>query len=411
MLKNVSYYLILLFLVCLPFDQFYSETAFIALIVHTVLTGPKERWRKLLDKRALVLQAIYWITLLATAYTHYRQLALADWVQQLPLFLCPWLALVLQPVLQSGRNDLLSAFALSCSAVVLFLFGCALRTIHYFHMPWRSLFSDFFLNQNFSAPLDLHATYFSLYAALSLVFCLTQVLGAGSRRKKVLYACGGMILSAGLLQLSSKSVLIGTLAVFVVGIPWFLFPSRRRAAIIRLGVVFALTLILGGVLLQSASFHKRLVSDLTRDVLQDRRADPLNEPRMVRWKVAWALIRAAPLAGYGSGSEMPLLEEAYYRERLFEPYLFRLNTHNQFLRCWLTTGAVGLLAYLGLLGFALVRAWRRKDLVWTCFLVLVTVVSCAENILDVQKGIFFFAFFFSFFFFSGLQNPSLKHGQ
>ena len=37
MLKNVSFYLILLFLVSLPFDHFYSEVALIALTVHTVM--------------------------------------------------------------------------------------------------------------------------------------------------------------------------------------------------------------------------------------------------------------------------------------------------------------------------------------------------------------------------------------
>jgi O-antigen ligase len=411
MLKNVSYYLILLFLVCLPFDQFYSEAAFIGLIVHTVLTGTRDNWKKLWDKRVLALQVIYWITLLATTYTRYRELALVDWVQQLPLLLWPWLACVLQPVLQSRKNDLLGAFALSCCATVLYLFWCALEAIHYFHMPWRALFSHFFVNQNFSEPLDLHATYLSLYVALSLAYCLTQIVGSGPtgtpfmgsgfRPRKLLYAAGILILVAGLVQLSSKSALAATWLVLMIGIPCFLFPARRRAATFRIMAVLTLTLVLGGLLLQAASFRTRIVTDLTRDVMQDRTADPLNEPRMVRWAVAWKLIRSAPLAGYGSGSEMPLLKDAYYREQLFEPYLYGLNTHNQFLRSWLTTGLAGLLVYLGMLGFAFARAWKNKDLVWTCFLVLVTVVSFAENILDVQKGIFFFSFFFSFFIFYG----------
>lgn len=415
MLKNVSYYLILFFLVCLPFDQFYSETALIALTAHTVLTGTRETFRKALDKRVLLLQAIYWITLLGVGYSRYPGPAFMECIQQLPLLLWPWLACVLQPVLQSRKNDLLGAFALSCCVTILFLFYNALQTIHYFHMGWGALFSHFFVNQNFSAPLELHATYLSAYAALSLVYLAARVFeewrSSGAFRR-LLYMGGMLILTVGLVQLSAKSVLVGTWLVFIIGIPCFLFPARRRAAAFRIMAVLMFTFVLGAVLLRAASFRTRMVTDLTRDLAQDRAADPLNEPRMVRWAVTWSLIRSAPVAGYGSGSEMPLLKDAYYRDRLYEPYLYGLNTHNQFLRCWLTTGMAGLLAYLGLLGFGFVQAWKRKDLVWTGFLVLVTTVSCAENILDVQKGIFWFSFFFAFFIFirepRGTPQPLLK---
>ena len=406
MLKNVSYYLILLFLVCLPFDQFYSSVTLICLTVHTVLTGTKASFRMLLDKRVLVLQALYWLTLLGTVYTRYPGEALGEWVQQLPLLLWPWLACVLQPVLRERKTELLGAFVLSGCAVVGYLFWTAFRTIHYFHMPIGALFSSFFVNQNFSKPLDLHATYLSMYLALSLVFCLTAVVGVGSAIRKTGLILASLVLLAGLIQLTSKSVLGATWVVLVIGVPVFLFPARRRAAAFRVTAILTFTLVLGSLLLQASSFRGRIVDDLTRDFVQDRRADPLNEPRMVRWKVALGLIRSSPLVGYGSGSEMPVLKAAYYQQGLFEPYLYELNTHNQFLRYGVTMGVVGVLAYLGLLGFGFVQAWKYRDLVWICFLTLATVVSFAENMLDVQKGIFFFSFFFSFFFFSSSPKPA-----
>lgn len=402
MLKNVSYYLILLFLVCLPFDQFYSSVTLICLTVHTVLTGTKASFRMLLDKRVLVLQALYWLTLLGTVYTRYPGEAVGEWVQQLPLLLWPWLACVLQPVLRERKNELLCAFTASGCAVVLYLFWNAFRTIHYFHMPAGALFSAFFVNHNFSLPLDLHATYLSMYLSLSLVFCLTQIV----RGRKPLFILASLVLLAGLVQLASKSVLGATWVVLVIGVPVFLFPARRRAAAFRVTAILTFTLVLGSLLLQASSFRGRIVDDLTKDFVQDRQADPLNEPRMVRWKVAVGLIRSSPLVGYGSGSEMPVLKAAYYQQGLFEPYLYELNTHNQFLRYGMTLGVMGVVAYLGLLGFGFVQAWKHRDLVWTCFLSLATVVSLAENMLDVQKGIFFFSFFISFFFFSSSPKPT-----
>ena len=371
-----------------------------------MIISKKEEWRKLLDKRVLALQAIFAVTLLATTYTHFRDEAFTDWVQQLPLFLCPWLAIVLQPVLQSRKDQLLTAFALSNTAVILYLFWNAARTILYFHLPMTALFSETFVNQHFSEPLDLHATYLSLYVCLSLVYCVTR----GWEQRNAAFFSMAAILLAGLVQLSSKSAWMGLVIILLVGVPLLLFPARRRIA--AMGLALSMTVVLASavLLLQASAFHKRMVTDFKKDMIANKATDPWNQPRMVRWEVAWDLNKARPVLGYGSGSEMTVLKDAYFNEKLYGPYLYALNTHNQFLRCWLTTGLLGLTAYMFMLGLGFAAAWKQKDLVWMTFLVLVTVTSFAENILDVQKGIFYFSFFFAFFFFSN-KPSSLTHGQ
>jgi hypothetical protein len=63
----------------------------------------------------------------------------------------------------------------------------------------------------------------------------------------------------------------------------------------------------------------------------------------------------------------------------------------------LRSGIIGLLIYLIVLYYAFVQAIRKKDFLFFSFLVLVATVSVSENILDVNKGIFFYSFFLSFF--------------
>jgi len=58
------------------------------------------------------------------------------------------------------------------------------------------------------------------------------------------------------------------------------------------------------------------------------------------------------------------------------------------------------LIYLSTLGFGFKIAVRQKDLLFFTFMVLIAIVSFSENLLDVDKGIIFYAFFFSFFVFS-----------
>jgi O-antigen ligase len=394
MLKNVSYYLILLFLICLPLDHFYSEVFLIALTAHTALLARAADWKKLLDRKVLVLQVLYGVTLLTSLYSPYKSLALDDCFQQLPLLLFPWLCAVLAPVLIERRDQLLGAFCLSVTAVLLYLYADAIRVIAYFHLPLTDLFSTHFVNQQFSEPLGLHATYLSLYASLSLCWCIQQ--GLKRPRKNRYFVCA-VFLCISLVQLSAKSAWIALALVGGLGFPYFFFSGRPRIAAFAASAVA-----LGGLvlLLNGAFFHKRMIDDFKSDMVASKTENPMNQPRMVRWAAAWSLIKAAPLTGYGSGSEMPLLKTAYFEQGLYEPFLLKLNTHNQFLRWWLTSGIGGLAVYLALLGWALYKAISAHDLLWTGFMVMIITVSFAENILDVQHGLFFVSFFLSFFFFT-----------
>jgi Ca2+/Na+ antiporter len=65
---------------------------------------------------------------------------------------------------------------------------------------------------------------------------------------------------------------------------------------------------------------------------------------------------------------------------------------------------LGLLAYLATLGYGFYISFRKKDLIFFTFITLIAIVSLSENLLDVDKGIIFYAFFFSFFAFSGKRR-------
>jgi O-antigen ligase len=71
--------------------------------------------------------------------------------------------------------------------------------------------------------------------------------------------------------------------------------------------------------------------------------------------------------------------------------------HNQYLGFLINSGITGLLIYLGTLAWGLYQSIKKQHILLFGFIVLVTVVSFSEDLLDVNKGIFFYAFFFSFF--------------
>ncbi|RYY83119.1 MAG: O-antigen ligase family protein [Chitinophagaceae bacterium] len=136
-----------------------------------------------------------------------------------------------------------------------------------------------------------------------------------------------------------------------------------------------------------------MVTELRTDLGTHRAAGLVSDPRGQRWELAGGIISQSPVIGHGSGSEVPLLREAYFTNGLYDSYLNSLNAHNQYLSLLLRHGAAGLLCWIATLAVFARRAVREKDILLAAFLVLVVVTGLSENILDVNKGIFFYSFF------------------
>ena len=220
--------------------------------------------------------------------------------------------------------------------------------------------------------------------------------------KRILFGVAALICAAGLFQLSSRAVFISVILIVTFILPFFLLKGVKRlkviiiTSLIIIAAIFSITRI--GV------FKERMVTSLKSDLDPNVVHTELYEPRAVRWKCAWELIRGSPVLGYGSGSEIKLLKDKYFEKKLFGSYLNELNAHNQYLSFFIKYGIIGLMLYLFTLSYGFMQAWKNKDPVFFSFMVLVAIVSLSENILDVNKGIFFYGFFFSFFIFADKNN-------
>ena len=127
------------------------------------------------------------------------------------------------------------------------------------------------------------------------------------------------------------------------------------------------------------------------------------EPRIERWKGAWKLVLKSPIFGYGTGDEISMLKTTYVEKELFISYLESFNAHNQYLSYLIKNGIIGLLIFLGAFGYYLMLAIKQRDFMYISFLTLLLIGFFTENILDANKGIFFFAFFNTFLGYSILK--------
>ncbi len=393
--NKISYYHLVCFLVALPFDRFYSELVLICFIIHTLIQITRDRLKMALSGEVLIVSAVYLVGLLSLIYSSEKRQALTEASIQVAMILFPVTLACNSLDLKKYKWPLLKIFGYTCTIAVAYLYIDALLTIRYFHLPFSSLFEAAFMNQNFSAPIEMHATYLSVYVAFSicnfLVFCSKK----NAVISRIFYIICIMLLTAALLQLSSRAVGIALLLIVFFIFPLFLYGKKRRlllAAIAAAGFVIILY-----VVQQNNSFKERYFSELQKDLSPYTNNIEVTEPRMVRWKAAMELVRKSPVIGYGSGSEVALLKEKYFDHKLYSSYLHQFNAHNQYISLLIKAGIPGLVIYLFVLICGLMIAWKKRDLSFAAFLVLLTITSMSENILDLNKGIFFYSFFFSFF--------------
>lgn len=395
--NKISYYHLMLLMASLPFDKFYSHLILISYGIHTLIHLSKKNIKPVFNLRMLALQSAFIITLFATVYTTNTKGAFDEIGRRAVILVIPILFCLNPFDLKKYRDNLLLFFALVCTAAMLYLYIDALVTIRHFKLPYSMLFSGYFTNHNFSEPIGIHATFFSMQVGLALIFLLQMLLKEKAFNNRLLYLACAVVLTAGLVQLSSKSVFIALFLAINIAVPYFLLQGVKRRRYAMIATSLSVLLVAG--ILSSAAFRERYVTELAKD-LSPAKAGESIDSRLARWNVIIKLIEKKPVAGYGTGTELALLHDNFFTNRLYNSFLHNLNAHNQYLSFLLKSGVIGLLIYLGTLAFGLNISFQQKDLLLFVFILIITFVSFSENLLDVDKGICYYAFFYSFFIFS-----------
>jgi O-antigen ligase len=393
-------------LASLPFDMFYSHLILISLIIHTLIHLKRHNIKPVFTWPMAALTSVFLVTVLSTPYTINKTEAFNEWGRQVTIVVLP-LLFCLNPLdLKKYRSDFFITFILVCTATIIYLYADAVVTIRHYGLPYHALFSAAFTNHNFSEPIDIHATFFSMQVAIALVFTISLMLTQKTPFINLLLFISAFILSAGLIQLGSKSVCIALLFIINIAIPWFLLNGIPRWRFIMLSAMVSVLLMI--LIMSQHDLKNRFAGELKSD-LSSNPSTTIFDSRLARWRSAMQLIKQAPLTGHGAGSEITLLHDEYYKNGLYNSFVNHLNTHNEYLSFLIKSGIVGLLIYLATLAYGFSIAFKNKDLLFFSFMLLIAMVSLSENLLDVDKGICFYAIFFSLFIFMDERQPDAKN--
>jgi O-antigen ligase len=395
--NKISYYHLMLLMASLPFDRFYSHIILASFAAHTLIQLRKGTVKPVLTLRNAVLQSVFFVTLLSTIYTINRHEAFTEWGKQITILLIPIIFCLTALDVKKYRSKLLLAFSLVCTLIIIYLYANALLIIRHYQLPLSVIFSPAFTNHNFAAPINMHATFFSMQVAIALICILSALIKERVNKYRLLYTFCVLVLFGGLIQLCSKSVFIALFFIINLAVPFFLLQGKKRVRLM-LGALTLSALVIISIFSVS-TLRVRYITDL-KDDLSLKIPYQVVDSRLDRWSTSIELISKSPVIGYGAGSEIGLLHDRFYEKKYYSSFINRLNTHSEYLSFLLKSGIIGLLIYLGTLAFGFKLSFKNKDLLFLTFMLLIAIVSFSENLLDVDKGIIFYAFFFSFFAYS-----------
>src|ERR1700690_3234615 len=85
--NKISYYHLMLLMASLPFDRFYSHLILISFAIHTLIHLKKSEIKPVFKLRTIVLQSVFFITVLSTIYTTNKTEAFNEWGKHITIFL------------------------------------------------------------------------------------------------------------------------------------------------------------------------------------------------------------------------------------------------------------------------------------------------------------------------------------
>ncbi|MBK7028786.1 MAG: O-antigen ligase family protein [Bacteroidales bacterium] len=129
--------------------------------------------------------------------------------------------------------------------------------------------------------------------------------------------------------------------------------------------------------------------------------------RIEYWRSSLQIIKQHPLFGVGTG-DVPEAFKNYYRQaNSMLDQQFRLRSHNQFLSITVAFGVFGLIWFLFVLFYPMIKVKTYQPYFYLIFWCIFFISIFTEDTLETQEGVTFYAFLTSLLLF-GWRKPDVK---
>ena len=376
-------------------------------------SSPAAKWKKLREHPfVFIFIQLYLVYVFGLLYADNSHQAGFELEKKLTVLLFPLIIFTSAPLSAEQLRRIFKIFIVSCLLASIVCYGYAVymnyqegQTLSYLfnavvydiHSPTMHPYLNYwyFTYELFAKPIDMHPIYLAMYLIFSC--CLTIWLYKDhqrkSRKKAVLLGLFLLYNFVTVVLLSSRTqlfILLVLITVFVIYLSY-----TRKKMLLGIGslvVVYAIGLVF---ILSNPFTRERLLQAIKPGMhfSENQFGEGGLSLRTYKWKYALETIKQHPLIGTGTGDSQDELQKTYARHDFKIGYEQRFNAHNQFLQVMLEVGLIGLLSFLICLGGAFYVAWKNKQILYLVFTTIFTISCFTESMLEVNKGIIFYAFF------------------
>ncbi|CAM4139345.1 O-antigen ligase family protein [Zobellia nedashkovskayae] len=399
--KSESYILMALFF-SIPLSPKLTTVLIIIYSLASLLTFEREYLRKIwFRKPAFLLILVYLILVIGLSYSSDINTGFSKIQTQLSLLIFP-LFLGGKSILKKQKEQYLLSFVLGIVFTSLLCFGNSFYRYFkgegYYVLDEFSRKTNIFFYTEFSAFLDLHPTYFSIYIG----FALFYLLGFYKTKKKygfIIKWTAITFLFVTLIFTSSKG---GIFTFFIASSVYFAYRFIMKPNKYSVALLIALIVGATGMFLINPILFKRsmqLVNSFNKVWVKQEQTNESSSIRFGLWKLSVEVSKKSPFFGYGTGTVIRTLNENCIDLFSFSTCegLRNKNSHNQYLNFLVSNGFLILIPFLFALFLGLVKAFKNKDQVFFFFIVFIGLNFLFESTLQRERGVVFFSAFFILF--------------
>ena len=211
-----------------------------------------------------------------------------------------------------------------------------------------------------------------------------------------------------IILISSKTGWISNILITTL----FVIFSIKRKSFNKINFGFLLAIILSFLIIFKTvpsvkSRSNSLINYISHNIFETdkkTRSFSSSATRIIAWKCSLELISQKTMFGYGEGLSSVELNKLYKNKDYKQLENKNLNSHNQFLQCFIDHGLIGGCTIIFFTIIMLFKSLKTKDYLYSLFLILITINFLTESMLETQSGVVFFAVFNTLFFFQWVDK-------
>ncbi len=350
-----------------------------------------------IDKKSiapmLILPCFYILHIIGLSYTSNMEYGLFDLEVKMSMMLIPIIILVRSTIYKEKQRWMLQS--LTSGILVSFFINITNAYINY--LANGKILNFFYCDLSPS----LHPSYMSLYIGVSIIALIYYNIEFFQFRKKIgiIMTISTIVILLGyLLMLSSKA---GIISFAVVGSLYFAIRIAKKTKPMYAIIAGIFILIIPFIIINQIPSVSMRFKDLSNTLKDSKDANIDSQygslARMAIIQSMYHLSIDNLPWGVGTGDIKDEITKYYISKGSKTITTQYLNAHNQFAQSTIALGIPGLVFLFGFIVMGLITAYRKRNLIFLSFILLISIHMLFESMLEQQAGVIFITLFYALF--------------